>query len=280
MTLVRNNSPRAREASWTAPALWRFSPIANQRPSSLLDWPSFLEQRLCRSPSRPYAQAGQLNHRVHQMKPVFSVIVFCLIAFRTFAADTTVTNESADAQEERLFQRYLKEMREEMAKAPTNSDLLFFTNLDTPSFREIFKRMIVDPSFGYRWDEVPAPTLAGSNALSAVNSFVATNGWNMQTNDWIFDSMDAEQDTYKPIRGLPWIVIHDREFSAVTHNGILYVSLGGFHHDGNGVAYNPNTNRFSPMIDSFKPIGQHWYVWIFDHEEPHPPGPQKYEGSK
>ncbi len=41
--------------------------------------------------------------------------------------------------------------------------------------------------FGLHWDEVPAPTLVGSNALSAVNSYVATNGWNMQTNGWVFD---------------------------------------------------------------------------------------------
>jgi hypothetical protein len=214
------------------------------------------------------------------MKHVFSAIAFCLIVIRAFAADTTVTNDSKAAQEERLFQRYLKDMREEMARAPTNSNLSeFFTNMDSPESRAIFLSTIVDPSFGYYWDEVPAPTLVGSNAMSAINSFVATNGWNMQTNNWIFDSMDEEPDKSKPIRGLPWVVIHEREFPAVTHNGILYVFFGGFHHDGHGVAYNPQTNHFSTSMDGFKPIGQHWYVWAFDHEFPRTLT-QKYEGSK
>jgi len=215
------------------------------------------------------------------MKYIFTTIVFCFIVISAFAADSTVTNVSPSDQEERLFQRYLKEMREQMAKEPTNSDLSFLTNLDTPTDREIFHKMIVDPSFGYRWDEVPAPTIVGSNALSAVSAFVATNGWNMQTNDCIFDCIFGdESDKSKLMSGLPWVVIREREFPAVTHDGILYVFFGGFHHDGHGVAYNPNTNRFSATMDAFEPIGQHWYVWAFDHEFPHPPAPQKYEGSK
>ena len=117
---------------------------------------------------------------------------------------------------------------------PSDFDL-FATNAEAQAtFRRMFESMIVDPSFGLKWDEVPAPTLMGSNAPSAVNSFVATNGWNMQTNDCIFDCLSDDDDRAKskPIRGLPWAVIHEKEFPAVTHDGILYVFFGGFHHDG------------------------------------------------
>jgi hypothetical protein len=93
--------------------------------------------------------------------------------------------------------------------------------------------------------------------MTAVNSFVLTNGWNMQTGTLgrlAFTKM-------KGIRGLPWKEIHDREFRAVTHNGILYVKLKGWHYNDSGVAYNPNTNSFARSITGFKPLGNHWYVW-------------------
>ena len=167
---------------------------------------------------------------------------------------------------------------------PSNHLGLSLTNPEEQAaFRRVFDSMIVDPSFGLRWDEVPAPTLVGSNAMSAVNAFVATNGWNMQTNDCIFDCVfdDDDHAKSKPIRGLPWAVIHEQEFPAVTHDGILYVFFRGFHHDGHGVAYNPHTNNFAGTIDAFKPIGQHWYAWAFDHESPSTvPQPQIYEGAK
>lgn len=161
---------------------------------------------------------------------------------------------------------------------PTNAE-------EQAASRMVFESMIVDPSFGLGWDEVPAPTLVGSNAMSAVNAFVATNGWNMQTNNCIFDCIKdidgSDDDRSKPIRGLPWVAIHEREFSAVTHDKILYVFSRGFHHDGDGVAYNPYTNHFPATIQCFKPIGQHWYVWAFDHEfGPPVPQPQIYEGAK
>jgi hypothetical protein len=147
----------------------------------------------------------------------------------------------------------------------------------------VFESTVVDPSFGLKWDEVPAPTLLGSNAMSAVNSFVATNGWNMQTNDCIFDCIidDNNEAKSKQIRGLPWAAIHEQEFPAVTHDNILYVFFRGFHHDGHGVAYNPLTNHFAATIDSFKPIGEHWYVWAFHHEFPSSVAqPKIYEGAK
>ena len=204
------------------------------------------------------------------MKRFLNVIAFSFIAINCFAADNTVTNDSPAAQKERLYQRFVKEMHQKMQEMqkldPSNSDLSFTNAEAQASLRFVFESAIVDPSFGLEWDEVPAPTLVGSNAMSAVNAFVATNGWNMQTNDCISD--DDNEAKSKPIRGLPWAVIHEQEFPAVTHDGILFVFFRGFHHDGHWVAYNPQTNHFAATIDSFKPIGQHWYVWEFDHEFP------------
>jgi hypothetical protein len=132
------------------------------------------------------------------------------------------------------------------------TNFAWFTN--QPLLREI----IVHPSFGIWWDEVPAPTLKDGGAMAAVNAFVATNGWNMQTGmlgRFNFVKM------MKPIRGLPWKEIYDREFQAVTHNGILYVVLKGWHYNDSGIAYNPKTNSFAPSIAGFKPLGDHWYAW-------------------
>jgi hypothetical protein len=221
------------------------------------------------------------------IKRLLNIIAFSFIAINCFALDNSLTNDSSADQKERLYQRFVKEMQQrmqEMQKLDPSNDLkLSFTNAEgQAALRMVFESAIVDPSFGLNWDEVPAPTLAGSNATSAVNSFVATNGWNMQTNDCIFDciSDDNNDAKSKPIRGLPWAVIHDQEFPAVTHDHILYVFFRGFHHDGHGVAYNPQTNRFAATIDCFKPIGQHWYAWAFDHEFPISiPQPKIYEGA-
>ena len=215
------------------------------------------------------------------MRRLLDVIAICFIAINSFAADNAITNDSPAAQKERLYQRFLKEMLPEMQKLDPSNSVWSFTNAEAQSsLRMVFETVIVDPSFGLKWDEVPAPTLVGSNALSAVNAYVATNGWNMETNSWVFDSL-TDDDKSKPIRGLPWAVIHDREFPAITHDGILYVFFGGFHHDGSGVAYNSHTNNFSGTVDAFKPIGQHWYVWAFDHEDPtRDHQPQIYEGAK
>ena len=214
------------------------------------------------------------------MKTFLNIIAFCAIASSSFAGEDAPTNDSPAAQKERLYQRFLKEMQK---SDPSDPDLSSTNAEAQAAFRHVFESVIVDPSFGLKWDEVPAPTIAGSNALAAVNSFVATNGWNMQTNDCIFDCLrdDDNQPKSKPIRGLPWTVIHGQQFPAVTHDNILYVFFRGFHHDGHGVAYNPNTNHFAPTIDCFKPIGQHWYAWAFDHEfRPTDPQPQIYEGAK
>lgn len=182
-------------------------------------------------------------------------------------ADVTVTDlasSSADSeavQRERLYQQFLveiRQMRQEMRESAvlTNANLSG-TNFDT-QFRWIFDQMLVDPSFGLRWDGVPPPTIVGLHAMDRVDAFIATNGWNMEREDWrVIDMTDND----KPIRGLPWAVIQDREFQAVTHGGILYVMFSGWHHNCSGVAYNPATNAFPKRILGFKPIGEHWYVW-------------------
>lgn len=93
-------------------------------------------------------------------------------------------------------------------------------------------------------------------------SFVATNGWDAyaETNYTIFWE-DLEPKYY--ISELPWKQWSGQHFQALTRAGILYVLLGdAFHHDYYGVAYNPNTNRFPEWIRGFKPIGDHWYVWV------------------
>jgi hypothetical protein len=160
------------------------------------------------------------------VKRFLNVIAFSFITINSLAADNTLTNDSPAAQKERLFQRFVKEMQK---SAPSDPDLSSTNAEALATFRAVFESAIVDPSFGLYWDEVPAPTLVGSNALSAVYSFVATNGWNMQTNDCIFDCTSANDShaKSKPIRGLPWAVIREQEFPAVTHDNILYVFLEG-----------------------------------------------------
>ena len=212
----------------------------------------------------------------------FIAIFLIAINYYSDAAENAITNDSPTAQKELWYKRFLKEMQQGIGNFPANLDFSF-TNAETQSaLRAAFESVIVDPPFGLQWDEVPAPTLVDSNAISAVNAFVATNGWNMQTNNFIFDciSDDDHAAKSKPICGLPWAAINKREFPAVTHNGSLFVFFGGFHHDGSGVAYNPQTNNFAATIDSFKPIGQHWYAWAFDHESPIPVRQQIYEGAK
>ena len=225
------------------------------------------------------------------------------MAVCTFADDGTATNESEAVQREKLHQRVLKEMREAISSdgtatndseavqreklyqfllkksrelASTNKVVSSLTNsLDTPGGREAFNRMIyIHPSFGFSWDSVPAPTMTGSNAMAVVDAFIATNGWDMQKDGYVFSVF--ARDKSKPISGLPWKVIYDRQFPAVTYNGILYVCLAAFHDDSIGVAYNPKTNTFAKAFN-FKPIGQHWYVWA--ETEQFSETPQEYEGA-
>jgi hypothetical protein len=198
-------------------------------------------------------------------------------AFATFGASllfliSGLAAESEVEQREKLYQRFLSEMRE---KGGLTNLGLSRTDFDTPMIRQAFDRMIVHPSFGLRWDEVPAPTLLGTNAMAGVQAFIATNGWNMHTGNLTFT---YGLDKPKAIRGLPWEAIRGREFPALTHRGILYVLSSGWHHDCSGLAYNPNTNAFPSAIRGFKHIGQHWYAWA-QPEDPITLS-QEYEGKK
>jgi hypothetical protein len=195
---------------------------------------------------------------------LLSTLTFCS------ADDAKLPAESDAALREKLFERFLTEMG--TADITTNRDQSY-----TNTMRRIFDDYVIHPSFGLHWDEVPAPTSTGSNAMAAVQEFVAANGWNMETNRSLFFDDPYHSDHIKPIRGLPWKAIKDREFDALTHQGVLYVLLSGWHHNLNGIAYNPNTNTFA-YVSGFQPIGQHWYVWA----QPEDPVTlkQKYEGEK
>jgi hypothetical protein len=206
------------------------------------------------------------------MRTLQSIGCFLLLSLFISACKPSSSGNSEAAQRERFFQRFLTEMRESGALTNTG---LSVGSFDTPGIRRMFDQMIVHPSFGLHWDEVPPPTITDSNAVMSVTAFIAVSGWNMETNaELVVDGTER----MKPIRNLPWVVIHSREFPAVTHNGVLYVMFGGWHHDCNGVAYNPNTNAFAPGIQGFKHIGQHWYVWA----QPEFPTKlaQEYEGQK
>ena len=178
------------------------------------------------------------------MKPPSTIIALALIVVYASAAE----HEPKGASEPEQWQRVADWLAVELQV----TNITEFTN------NPLFRCFIVHPSFGLRWDEVPPPTLTGSVALATVTAFVLTNGWNMQTGKLEDLSFAYEA---RPIRGLPWAAIREREFPALTHKGVLYVMLTGFHHSIAGVAYNPQTNTFAPAIESFKPLRDHWYVW-------------------
>ena len=193
-----------------------------------------------------------------KLLPTFAALILSLAS-----APTAEPPPAADSESEQ-WQRIAERLRVELGV-----NLTELTNL-LP-----LRSLIVHPSFGILWDEMPRPTVAGTNALAAVHQFVATNGWNMYTGTVVTFSFIKKRGK---IRGLPWEAIREREFSAVTHNDVLYVILSGWHHDYSGVAYNPKTNAFPKGIRGFKHIGQHWYAW----SQPEFPGtlPQEYEGQK
>ena len=138
----------------------------------------------------------------------------------------------------------------------------------------LFRGLIVHPSFGIAWDEVPPPTLTNASAMAEVNAFITANGWNMDGNG---PGIRGLSEKRCPIQGLPWREIRDRRFQAVTADGILYVMLRGWNGFITGVAFNPRTNAISHSVDGFKPLGDHWYVWV---QTPFPDStlPRIYEG--
>jgi hypothetical protein len=118
------------------------------------------------------------------MKPLLASLILLSAHSFGLAADT---NAFKDPELEKLYQRFVREMKAAQSNLPADERI---TNFDTPFMREDFKRTVVHPSFGLRWDEVPAPSMTNINAMAEVDAFVATNGWNMETNNCAFDCME------------------------------------------------------------------------------------------
>ena len=186
-----------------------------------------------------------------------------LLAATGTAAGQAGTNDTEATQWERIYERVEKRFEQRG-----------ITNTEKSIEGGLLRQFIVHPAFGIDWDEVPPPTLTNSSAMVAVNAFIATNGWNTYTGGF-FGFFDKNT---KSIRGLPWKEIRDRDFPALTHNGILYVMFRGFDYNANGVAYNPGTNAFPGWVRGFKPLKNHWYVWALPREPT--TLPQVYEGSQ
>ena len=193
------------------------------------------------------------------MKRFLNVIAFSFIAINSFAADSIVTNDSPPLKKSGSISALLRKCSKRCKRCKnwiaSNLDLSF-TNAEAQSaLRAVFESAIVDPSFGLGWDRGACSDSCGPlTAMSAVNSFVATNGWNMQTNDCIFDciSDDDNQTKSKPVRGLPWTAIHEQEFPAVTHDGNLLFSSGVSTTTDTGWLTIRKANHFAATIDSFE----------------------------
>jgi hypothetical protein len=192
-------------------------------------------------------------------------IALCILATVAGAGEMQSPADSEAAKKERMYQEWVHKVREGIAQMETNLPAGYsLTNLaNSPEVEEIargiFESNWIHSSFGQYWDDIPAPTVRGSNATAEVDRFIAENGWHMLTNEWLF--LITINESGKPIKGLPWEVIRDRTFKAATVDGILYIPLRGYMPMGSsGLAYNPLTNRFRAVRD-FKPIGDHWYVW-------------------
>lgn len=190
-----------------------------------------------------------------------------VLAAAAGAADVQPQDALEAAKKERMYQEWIQKLREAVAQLDTNApaeEALSLSNFDSSRraqelSRDIFEANWIHSSFGLYWNEIPPPTIRGSNATTAVDKFIAENGWHMVTNDWLFLITISERG--KPIQGLPWDVIRGRVFYAATHDGILYVPLRVYMPMGSsGLAYDPQTNRFR-LVTEFKPIGDHWYVW-------------------
>ena len=127
------------------------------------------------------------------------------------------------------------------------------------------------------WEMMGPPDITGKQAMATVDAFIATNGWEMG-----YSSFEFSFGTNRPplLYGLPWSRLNGRGYPALTHGGILYVALEGFHHDVIGVAYNPKTNSFPPEVLGFKPLANHWYVWTFAELDPSTKLTRRYEGQK
>jgi hypothetical protein len=125
------------------------------------------------------------------------------------------------------------------------------------------------PYNGFSYDSVSRP-LTNSNAMAGVQQFVRSNGWQMQTGNILFVTLG---DKMRPLAGIPWKGLTQKQYDAITCDGILYVPLRGFGAESDGIAYNPKTNRFPVTVNGFVPVGAGWYAW---KQTMAPPGKQRY----
>ena len=127
------------------------------------------------------------------------------------------------------------------------------------------------------WEVMETPDVTGKQGMAAVEAFVASNGWEMVSSPLAFSYGTTNA---RLLQGLPWTRLSARGYPALTHGGILFVALYGFHHDVVGVAYNPNTNTFPPEVLGFKSLTNHWYVWTCAELHPSTKLTRRYEGQK
>lgn len=206
--------------------------------------------------------------------PLRLVTLLLVLTAVAGAQDKQNEEELEAAKKEQAFQAWMDSIRDEMmeyrdaAESESAEELqINFSKFWTSPYwqemsRVIFEAHWVHSSFGLAWDDIPPPTIRGTNATETIDAFIAENGWNMLTNYYPTLSPNV-RDQGKPIRGLPWEVIQDRTFTAATYQGILYIPLRGAYRDSSGLAYNPNTNRFrQSKRTALKHIGDHWYVWV------------------
>jgi hypothetical protein len=196
-------------------------------------------------------------------------VILLVLATTLHAGDMQSEDEIEGAKKERMYQEWRQALREALAQTEANlpaGERHGLTNFAESSYgekmvRDIFEAAWIHSSFGMSWDQIPAPTIRGSNATVGVETFIAEHGWNMLTNATDFLFLITLERRGKPLRGLPWDVLKERTFKAATHQGILYIPLRDHMPMGSsGLAYNPQTNRFHSVRD-YRPIGDHWYVW-------------------
>jgi len=203
---------------------------------------------------------GSINTTAHSL----SRLIGAVIALNYLGAP--LWSAEPEVSEAEQWKRITERIRTELG----------ITNAEEMMKIPIFRDVVVHPAFGFRWDEIPPPTLTNAAAMATVNAFIATNGWNMCTGGLGHFAFVSEK---KSLRGLPWREIRDRDFDAVTHKEILYVRLKGWHYNDSGVAFNPKTNRFDGSIAGFKHLTNHWYVWAMP-EDPDVSLAKIYEGEK
>jgi len=217
------------------------------------------------------------------------MIAFCralAVLLLLTAVGESAQEESEAAKKERMFQETLREIQRGLAELDAKqakealpegarTSLVSNTNIE-PMLRQFFDSNWIHSSFGRRWDDIPAPTIVGSNAVASAERFIAENGWDMLTNRFTFLTLITQQG--EDIRGLPWEVIKDRTFRAATHHGVLFIPLRfSIPVGSSGVAYNPRTNRLD-SVRAFKHLGGHWYAWLQD-DIGHPTE-SRYEGDE